>query len=39
MIFAAIVTLAILISAMMMSMMGMPTPAWVRVAAVVKRKR
>jgi hypothetical protein len=39
MIFAAIVTLAILISAMMMSMMGMPTPAWVRVAAVAKRRR
>lgn len=37
--FVAIALLAILISAMMMSMMGMPTPAWVRVAAVTKRKR
>jgi hypothetical protein len=37
--FAAIALLAILISAMMMSMMGMPMPAWVRVAAVAKRKR
>jgi hypothetical protein len=37
--FVVIALLAILISAMMMSMMGMPTPAWVRVAAVAKRKR
>jgi hypothetical protein len=37
--FVAIALLAILISAMMMSMMGMPTPAWVRVAAVAKRRR
>ena len=37
--FMFIAILAILISAMMMSMMGMPMPAWVRVAAVVKRKR
>lgn len=37
--YVAIAMLAILMFSMMMSMMEIPTRAWVRTASVVKRKR
>jgi len=39
MIFVILTILSILLIAMLMSMMDIPARAWVRVAAVVKRKR